>query len=378
MKKLFSVLLAACILAALPACTPYKELKELSIVEGMALDKMDGGVRLTFQIYDPQGGSGGGQSGQSTSNETIIESSGKTIYDAMRNATLSIGKKMYFPNTRIIIVSEAFCKEDFASTIDMLNRAIEIRPSVKILVSKGTAAEILTAKKDGKLIAAKDFETVMESYSVSSKVVPFTLEDLINKESDGITDIALAAVETQKDEGGNDVLVADGTAILRKGRFVSYMDTTETRGMLWALGKVKSGIIVVSPSYGGKLSMEITSSSSKISSKMKGDEPSIEIDVSFTTNVDELGTSSVILTNGAQVNELALLQDNAVKQEISSAINTSMRMDDADIYGFGMKFFENQPEAWKKISTKWAMIIKTIPVTIHVTSNIAHTGMITQ
>ncbi|MDR3551557.1 MAG: Ger(x)C family spore germination C-terminal domain-containing protein, partial [Clostridia bacterium] len=172
--------------------------------------------------------------------------------------------------------------------------------------------------------------------------------------------------------------VADGTAILRKGRFVSYMDTTETRGMVWALGKVKSGIIVVSPSYGGKLSMEITSSSSKISSKMKGDEPSIEIDVSFTTNVDELGTSSVILTNGAQVNELTLLQDNAVKKEISSAINISMRMDGADIYGFGMKFFENQPAAWRKISTKWATIIKTIPVTIHVTSTISRTGMITQ
>ena len=93
-------------------CMPYKELKNESIVEGMGIDSDPDGYKVTFQIYKPEKGGGGEESGKKGggSKVTILQSSGASLFDAVRNATLQNGRKLYFSNTRAYIIGEDVCR----------------------------------------------------------------------------------------------------------------------------------------------------------------------------------------------------------------------------------------------------------------------------
>lgn len=232
---------------------PSHELKDLAIVEGVAVDKSDAGFLLTFQLFNPSEDSGSGdEKGGGGSKEIILTGSGKSLFDAIRNATLTEGKKLYFSETHIFVVSEDICKSSLRVVEDFFERPVEIRRDVNILVSKGKASDFLTAKKDGKLVRAMDFADVIRNSGVSSKIININIGTMSVKRADGITDLALTAVKTSKTESGDDLLQADGTAVLKRDKLVGYLTDTETRGLLWATGKVQSGIIILTPESGGQ------------------------------------------------------------------------------------------------------------------------------
>lgn len=70
------------------------------------------------------------------------------------------------------------------------------------------------------------------------------------------TAIEVFSEEKQEEQGGDKEgkmvlrLRAGGTAVFKKDKLVGWLDNAETRGLLWVLGKVQSGILVV-PAPGG-------------------------------------------------------------------------------------------------------------------------------
>jgi spore germination protein KC len=380
MKKLVSYTLIILLIISLTGCIPTKELKNLSIVESVGFDSTGtNSFKLTFQIFNPKSASGGGSDKKSSggSTELVAQSTGAGIYDAIRNATLAIGRKLYFSNTYIYFVGEDLCRNNFDSLIDFLERPSEIRPNEAICVVKSTAEDLLTAKKDDQIIPAQKINEIVESYGTSSKILDTELEDVYENESTGITDIALPAVKVTKDDKGDDIITMDGTAVFKKNILAGYLDADETRGALWIMGKVNSGIIVTKPSQGGTVSMEITSEKTGVKVITKDSKPAIKIDVNFNSDIVEMQTSGDAILDKDYLTELKSLQEDVVKKEISSAITKAIREYDSDIFGFGFMIFENQPDYWKKNKLNWENELKSIPIEITVNSKIRHSGTMT-
>lgn len=169
-KKIYKIFRAVAIsLAAsllLPGCMPYQELKQVSIVEAVGIDTDDsGGYLTTFQIYKPQkgGGDGGGEKKGATSQVNIIQSNGASIFDAVRNATLQMGRKLYFSNNRVFVIGEDICRTDMAELLDFMQRNQQIKPTEQIYAAKRKASEILTYKKDDEIVPAVNLEQISEN-----------------------------------------------------------------------------------------------------------------------------------------------------------------------------------------------------------------------
>lgn len=362
-------------------CIPYLELKQESIVEGLGIDTDGaGGYTLTFQIFKPESGGGGGEESKKggSSNQTILTSSGKTLNDAMRNATLQIGRKLYFSNNRAYVIGEDVCKNDITNIIDILERNEQIMPRERIYIAKGTAADILTYKKDGEIVPATNLEAMSENYFQTSKMVDSHLFDIFRNLSYGITQPAIAAAVIQTGADGKPLLVMQGTAFFYNNRLAGYLDEKQTRGFLWIEGKVKSGIITLKLPDGGKASSEIISSSSKVEVEDKNGKPSIKIDIKAETNINELETNNAITLDSNYIDKLNAIQNEVIKSEAQSAIQTALYNSNSDIFGFGISVYENQPELWKKISKDWSKQLKNLDVQIHVDSKIVHSGLISR
>jgi spore germination protein KC len=376
-------------------CTPYRELKELAIVEGMGVDiNTDGSYLLTFQIFKPM--SGGGQNGkQGSSNQTkIIQGTGKSLFDASRNVTLQMGKKLYYSNTRAIIISEDLCKKNFTVLLDFLERNHEVKPEQRILMANGRAEDILKAKNEDGFISAQDIELISINSYNTSKIIDKQLLDIYKDTSMGITDSTLAVISAKKSSigsssggssggnssggGDNQIVSLGGTAFFNNQKLVGVLNDDETRGLLWILGQVKSGMIVVKPDNSGNVSLEIKSAGSKFSTYTKDGKTGISVDVNFSTSVGEIESSKIKDITNDVITKLIDLQNENVKMEMQSAISKALRQNNADIFGFGLKIFQSNPTAWKKLSESWNTSANMLPVTINVKSSIEHYGLITK
>lgn len=373
-------ILLLCVLPFLTACTPYRELKMLSVVQAVGIDlSQKGYYDMTFQIFNPQGAQGqNGAKGGGQSEAIIVQGNGSSAYDAIRNATLQAGKKLYFSNTQIYVMSEEFCKTRLPELVDFLQRPTEVRPVTRLVVARdGPASDILTAKKQGQIILSDEMEQMLENYGASSKMQDYNIEDFNEDESSGITDPAIPAIRVVTTKQGDQSLSMDGTAVFSNNKLAGFLDDTQTRGLLWVKGEVKSGIIRVAPREGGTVNLEIFSAGAKVKPVVKNGSLTMQVSVNFTSNIAQMLNAYVPVTDKQKTQELEQLQNEVVRKEIASAINTAMRDWDADIFGFGMKIYQQQPGEWKKISKQWDTYMKTMPVEVEINSKVVFTGMTT-
>jgi spore germination protein KC len=363
----------------LSGCMPYTEIKQESIVEGVGIDSDgSGGYNLTFQIYNPQQSSGGGgQSGKgsSSSQVTILQSNGTSIIDAVRNATLQVGRKLYFSNNRAYIIAEDICKNDFSKLLDFMERNEQIQDTEHMYVAKGKASDILTYKKDDEYVPAENFEAMSQSNVQTSKMVNVQLYDTFFDISSGITDPVLPATDIQTNAMGDQILKVDGTAVFHNNSLAGYLDDSETRGYLWIKGKVQGGVINVNLPQGGIASMSILGGSSKIKTQNTNGKPLIKINIKLNSKIIEIQSPSILNMDEKFMNQLGTLQNNAVKAEAQSAIDKALKGYGADIFGFGLDLYENQPQLWQKLSKDWNTNAKNLNVEINVTSNVGHAGL---
>jgi hypothetical protein len=131
------------------------ELKNESIVEGMGIDYEKNQYNITFQIYNTQSSGGGGEEAKKSSGSgkvKILQSTGTSLFEAVRNATLQNGRKLYFSNIRAFIIGDEVSKNHFAELLDFMERNQQIKPTERIFAAKGKASDILSFKQDDEIV----------------------------------------------------------------------------------------------------------------------------------------------------------------------------------------------------------------------------------
>ena len=195
-----SILLAALLLTAgLSGCTPHRELRELAIVEGIGVDQnTDGSYFVTFQIYKPSSSGGSSDKGGTSEQTTIVQGSGVSMFDASRNVTLQMGKKLYYANCNIFILGREVCQTGMFQIIDFLNRNHEINAKQRVFMSATKASDILTTQQSGKYIPAHDLRLLSENYYNTSQMVDQQLGDLNDHLNGGITAPFLGVLQVEQ------------------------------------------------------------------------------------------------------------------------------------------------------------------------------------
>jgi spore germination protein KC len=357
MKKLLSAMLCVLLTATLllGGCTPSYDLNELSIVEGIGVDKLpDGSYLITFQVFKPSTGGGGGN--QTTTNETeVMQSTGKSLFDASRNVTKQMGKKLYYSNVQALIIGKDVCLSDFPKLMDFFERNHEIVPSERVFMAEDKAEDILTAKNADGYISARDISLISQNSQYTSMVVDQPLYNIEKRQAEGTTDFALPVLSVKKGKsqssssgssgGGNDILTINSMAVFSNNKLAGTLDPSETRGMLWMREtvEVKSGVIVVNTAEGGNASMEIIGSATKQTVASQGGEPCMNVDIGFTTRLAET-QADVSSLNDDFFKELKTLQEKAVMDEAESALKLALQQDRSDVFDFGEKIYTSKPQ----------------------------------
>ncbi len=363
-------------LLLLSGCWDRRDLDERGIVSGVAVDKAEqsSGIVYTVQVIDPAQVSTGKTNPGDSKPFFLLSAEGTTIFYAVRHLAQSSARKLFYDHNNVILFGEELARQGIDKYLDFFMRNEEIRKNNWLMVAEGKGADVLKAETPlvptsaqylGKLV---EEQAASNSESLGIRFVKFSQQVMSQSTA------PLAPLVRTGDMGNEAQLRVSGMAVFnRELRMVGKLNGPESRGLMWVLGKVKSGIILIQPGTCEDFySLEIIRASSRIMPAMENGNPQITVKIAVRSNLGEAGCTDDLL-KPAIWNTMEKQQAQAVRREIMLALEQARQLN-ADIFGFGDAFYKKYPAEWKQLGPKWQEIFPALKVNVVVESKVERPG----
>jgi spore germination protein KC len=357
------------------SCWNYREVDELSIVAGVAVDKGTNGLyKITAEIIKISGGK------DTKTMAKTITMEGRTMLDAVRNGISLSGKKLYWSHTKVIILSKEIATEGIIKVIDWYSRDSETRADVHILISEGrSAGEIFSGQGVTEEIKSFVLDDMLKNQESMSKApVTDILKFNNDLKAEGIC--AIAPVVNLKQMDGIMLPNIMGTAIFKSDKLVGFLNGEETKNIIFVRNEIKGGVLIEGM-QGNDLtipvSLEIFKNKTQVTPVTNGKDIEINININTIAAIDEIeGTENLIDDEGRKK-----LEQNAgkmLKAQIESIIDKMQSVYDADIFGFGAKLREDKIKVWYRVNNNWEETFKDLKVNVIAKVHIRNSSMLSK
>lgn len=377
MKPAKTILLALLIFSTstmLCGCWNYQDIERLLIVSGFAIDKTasEDEYLLTVEIVDFEMS---GKDAKETSR--FIEAKGDTIFDAIRNSIDVAGQRLYWAHANVVVVNQDIAREGIAAITDFISRDAEMREEMYVVISKEkTASDIL--KQDMLLSRPRsvNIERILSNQkrvgnSLSCQV--YEIEGHLAEE--GIS-ISLPALSL-KEQDGKKIAAVDGSAIFKSDKLIGFIDSTETKYLLFLKNQIKKGVLPIkegNTTTTDNISMEIYRSETKLKPVLINKNITMNIDIKPAMAIAEI-ENSVNYTKGKELKKLKKDTENKIKKNIEDLIKKIQTEYGTDIFGFGITIKRQMPSVWRDAQKNQIDLFKQLKVNVNVDVEIKNSAL---
>lgn len=372
-------------LICLTGCWNSRELNTIGIVAGIGIDKgakpdyLDMTVQLVkTSELKAQSGKGGGSGGRSDAYVNIY-STGRDPIDILRQFTHQTNRKIYLPHNEVIILGKDMAEAGVKNVLDVFMRDHEARMTVEIIVSREKAASVLEVQPQLGKITALEISQLLDVQTATSESAKISLFEFATCLASKTCCPVAPLIETKKIKD-KDVIYLTDFAVFKGDKLAGELDKKESRGFLWAMNKVKSGIVEVNLEnrYNGEKELadiEIIKAKGKIKPVVKENG---EIYVNVMINevgsiASKKGNDNFATRETKRIIEKA--QEEVIKQEVLSAFKKSQELN-CDIFGIGEKIKGKHPSLWRKVEKTWDKKYPKIKIKAQVKCKLAGSGRI--
>lgn len=411
-EKILALVLMSVISASLLAgCFDAREIDDEVYAISVGVDKgSEGRLRLTIQYptytgpggADSAGGASGNENKKAQSNSLVHTIEAPTMLEAIDMLNTSISRRVSLMHAKWVIFSEEYAREDIAGHIAGLERYNETRPSMSIVVVRGSAEEFIEANESSiggslsksiellltqskftslfPMVEFMDFHTAM----ISSYKCPIALYG-------GINDFDFEN-NTTKLDGRKGIIPGEtprssvskrelsGMAVFHTGRMIGYLDAYETAAYLMIKGKYRSGMMSVPDKSFPDMNIIFDvhkSRPTKIKAYFKDGKPVIDVTVGLEAEIYAI-QSDVKYEKLELTYELEDQIKSFLLDSIKHTIKKSQKELEADIFGFGENMAGNffTIEEWEAFN--WLSQYPDVIINPSLNLKIRRTGTIFQ
>lgn len=400
--------LLACVLLA--GCWDRREPEELAhaLVAGFDIDDK-GFYEVIVQFPNTAiavggagggdgGGGGGGGGGLRQRPFWTHSAKGRTPFEAVRNLSPTTTRLIVLSHVGLFLISEKLARHGIGAVIDFVKREPQARLSARALVVDGDIKKLLdtefpleTSPATGLLrfIRLVRLEwTITVDGSLVQKVVELT------RPGEEMTLSRIEVLETEDSKMGGPAQGAStrsslkppakvsGGAAFRGDKMVGWLDTHETRGWNWMLGKGERGpILLQAPGGEGLVTIDLLGSKSMIEPVVDGTKIRMRVKVKVYGRIEDLTESKANarrpdLRDPEVIRALRRRLSQVIRNDIEISISKAQELG-ADIFGFGNTVYRKHPKVWKEFAAeRWDELFKTLPVDISVEAIISRPGLV--
>lgn len=385
-KFLFLLLIGSC-LTSLTSCWDSKELNELAVVVGMAIDKAEDDYRLSVQIVNS--GEINPQLNPSGAAPIVIRSeTGPTIYEANRKTSMSTPKRVYVSHLRVLVISEEVAKDGITEILDLISRDRDFRTDFIVIVAKdGQAVDILKVLTTLERIPANQlYESLKNSNKVWAEAIYLDFNDLLKTATVAGKSIALSGIEligdikvgetkenTEKSESPAR-LAYTGIAIFDKTALIGWLDSSDGKGFSYITNQIKNTVEHLNCAPNEKMSIEIKDAKTKLNASInENKQPKITIKLNVNGVIGE-SNCSLNLSEPKSIKNIEKLLEEEITKDIKQTIEKVQKEYAVDVFGFGQAIRSSYPNVWHKLKDDWQTHFSTLDNDIQVNANINKVG----
>lgn len=118
---IFLILILTILISSCAGNTGAIQIDEFGIVTAMAIDIEGEDIIVTSQIVSQTSNMNKGDMGHLDNKPTFIQSNGKTVFDALQNATLIYDGELFLSHNSLLVFSEELAKRGIGEIINFLH-----------------------------------------------------------------------------------------------------------------------------------------------------------------------------------------------------------------------------------------------------------------
>lgn len=365
-------------------CWNRRELTDMAFVFARGFDiNEEGKYSSTAQVLDTGKGSEGENGGNRGLGYYVVTSEGRSIFSTSRNAARESGRRLYAGQNKVIVIGEELAKSGILPIVDHWYRDIESVPLANIFIAKGLASDIIKANHPAEDIPGLAINQLIEVSYASSRVGTINLYNLMKTITSKTSGSYASGIETVENQDTNQSVRLNNTAIFKKDKLIGWFNDDESRGLLWILGKVKTGDIeVLSPTTTEKnpqiVPLKILKQTQKkLEPKIEDGKLSIKIKVKTDCMVGTAPDFNINLDKVSTIKELEARAEKQIKNDIQAAIDKGQKEFKVNVFQFDEAFHKKYPKQWKELEKNWDIVFEDIQVTKEVEVRILRVGLVT-
>ncbi|WP_341281311.1 Ger(x)C family spore germination protein [Paenibacillus sp. FSL H8-0537] len=381
MRTVLLSLLSLLLCLIMSSCWDRKEINDLALVTGVAIDKKDDKlIEVSVQIFIPQGSTQGdqavGEASGGTGTTFVQSAHGENIADALSQLQQKFSRKIFWGHAEVFIFGEAKVKQGVKEDLDFLMRDSEPRERAFVFVSKGKAKKILEYHS----ILERNTSEVLREMANNKTSITSSLAHLSEMLEDDSKTALLPWVvplpPPNQENPTQSIGYINGTAILHNGKLVGVADNRVTRGILWIINEMDNAIVTIQPEgASGTVSVKLLRNRSSMKPRFHNGQWEMTIHVSCKNQLLQ-NTSDINLTQSSE--SLQKIEDQLernIEERISLAVTKAKNSYKADIFNFAGAFHRAYPRVWKQNQKDWDAIFPEIKVIVKAKAEILRPGM---
>ena len=380
----------------LSSCYSNIDLTEMAIATAIGFDKTENDhIKLTVQIVKP-GVIKARDQGSEEKSVWVYSTTGETAFSAVRNLLSTVNRKTFYSHLQLIVISEELAQGGVLDVLDFLERDKEINRTSHVIVTEGLSAEeVINAQSELENIPAMHIMAIIENYTALAKIRKITFLDLIKvfnypgfaattavvKKNIPSSEQEIPSSNQNKQDQNRELEIKDlkveGTAVFKHDQLIGFLGPFQTRGLLFALNEVESGIInVQNPLHRDKkVAFEIVSSSTELNFEGNDRHAKLVIKVKAEGRLaDQQGAGD--LTTLDMIEEMNKLVAGVIKNNIQLAVDMAQKEYHLDYFGFAQIIHKNHLSYWKRVKDDWSNVFSQLPIEIEVSWNTSSSSFI--
>ncbi len=337
-----------------------KEIDEIDLALVVAIDYENGEYTISALHSsgggaDPEAGAGG------SGKEEVAKGTGKSAYEALEELKLKNKKAISLAQAGSFLIGEGAAKQGINQSLDFLARDETIKMEALIYVIKGKkAADFIQEGIKNKQTIHEDLEAMKQKQQEILTRNDNSMVNILNDMKQ--TDSCVLVPYLIADKSG---YLIDGYAVFNQLKLVDYLDHETSDGVNFIRNIMRSYPIYLDREIG----LYISYTNTKLKTKLKNQQVTVTITVSFESMLKEVLTTKDVFTK-EELERLTRDQNNYIKAIIEKPVKYSLE-NGLDILNLA-RLVENQNYTqWKSIEKSWANEISDIKYQYKVQSRIS-------
>lgn len=381
MKKLILLLLVL----PLTGCYNYNELNNLAIATGFAVDIKDDEYEVTVLISNSQK-QGSGDS-KSSASAAVYRGKGKTIFEAIKDTSLSISKQIYISHIEVLVLSQEVAKTKTTEVIDFFFRYPQTRNEFYLVIAEDSnAGDLFDVTTPLETFPSQNISKNLEiTEKLQGYIYTVTfnefVKDLIEEGKNPI--LPTISIKGSVEEGNKQeniekiepetYLKLGMMAVFNGSNLVGISNKDQSKGINFLNDKVKTTLIVTNIND-GKVVVELSSSKTKKSVEIENDKPKFKIEINCDGSIAEVA-SNIKIEEPETIEIIKKQSEEEIKRIVNEAINYSKELK-TDIFSLGSLVYKKDHKLWKNIKDNWDNELSNLEIEVIVNLDLKTKGSI--